>query len=204
MQVISFYFSINSQLGDVVHPDTVTSFIEAFKICGLNPQAFRAGYGLAEHCCGRKFHGFFNLVEIGAVLNGKTFLHVNKTELELNHVVVPGNCVVSSCGKSEPDVHVVIVDPTTKKRLHKNCVGEIWLNSPSVAIGYWKNPELTKAAFGYQTPFSNQVRATIEGEEDMKYLRTGDYGFLDDNGRLYITGRLKDLLYVVNFKEFSF
>lgn len=139
----------------------------------------------------------FSNFETGAVISGRTFLHVNKSELELNHRVVPGSAVLSSCGLPEPDVHVVIVDPKTKKRVSRLSIGEIWLHSPSVATGYWRNPELTQTTFGYFISiFIYQVRATIEGEEDIPYLRTGDYGFLDDSGRLYTTGRLKDLIII--------
>jgi 8-amino-7-oxononanoate synthase len=66
-------------------------------------------------------------------------------------------------------------------------VGEIWIRSPSVAHGYWNNREATNNAF----------RARMAGaESDGKvYLRTGDLGFIN-NGELYVTGRLKDLIIV--------
>ena len=54
--------------------------------------------------------------------------------------------------------------------------GEIQIKSPANMLGYYKEPELTKEAF------------TADG-----WLRTGDKGGLDAQGRLRITGRVKDL-----------
>jgi acyl carrier protein len=63
-------------------------------------------------------------------------------------------------------------------------VGEVWISGPSVTAGYWQQPELTSEIF----------RATLPGY-DRTFLRTGDLGFID-RGRLFITGRIKDLLIV--------
>ena len=56
-------------------------------------------------------------------------------------------------------------------------VGEICVKSPGVMRGYYDNPEATARAL------------SPDG-----WLRTGDLGFLDDEGCLYVTGRLKDLM----------
>jgi acyl-CoA synthetase (AMP-forming)/AMP-acid ligase II len=64
-------------------------------------------------------------------------------------------------------------------------VGEIWVSSPSVAQGYWNQPEETKRTF------QAYLAATGEGP----FLRTGDLGFLQE-GELFVTGRLKDLIII--------
>ncbi|MFK0243673.1 fatty acyl-AMP ligase [Amycolatopsis azurea] len=61
--------------------------------------------------------------------------------------------------------------------------GEIWVKGPNVAAGYWRRPELTAEVFG----------AELDGEGG--WLRTGDLGTIRD-GRLSVTGRLKDLIIV--------
>jgi len=61
--------------------------------------------------------------------------------------------------------------------LGANAEGEVCVRSPGVMQGYYNNPEATR-----------QVLAP-DG-----WLRTGDLGFLDDEGYLYVTGRLKDLI----------
>ncbi|MDR3114416.1 MAG: AMP-binding protein [Treponema sp.] len=56
-------------------------------------------------------------------------------------------------------------------------IGEIAVKSPSLMLGYYKNPEATAALF------------TAEG-----YLKTGDLGYRDDQGFIYISGRKKNLI----------
>ncbi|WP_165679727.1 condensation domain-containing protein, partial [Metapseudomonas otitidis] len=58
---------------------------------------------------------------------------------------------------------------------------EIWASGPSIAHGYWRNPEATAKAF--------------VDRDGTSWLRTGDLGFLRD-GELFVSGRLKDMLIV--------
>ncbi len=55
-------------------------------------------------------------------------------------------------------------------------LGHVCLRSPAVMRGYWRDPEATRAAF------------TADGA-----VRTGDLGFLDDRGRLHLSGRSKEM-----------
>jgi acyl-CoA synthetase (AMP-forming)/AMP-acid ligase II len=65
-------------------------------------------------------------------------------------------------------------------------VGEVWVAGPHVAQGYWRNPEATASVF--------TARTASGGAQD--WLRTGDLGFLGEDGELYITGRIKDLIII--------
>jgi acyl carrier protein len=58
------------------------------------------------------------------------------------------------------------------------------VHGPSVANGYWNNPEATEEGF----------RATL-GDDPTPFMRTGDLGFIDD-GQIHITGRAKDAIVV--------
>ena len=89
------------------------------------------------------------------------------------------------CGHVLPEEIVVIVDPETHVPTPPDQVGEIWVTGPSVGQGYWKKPEETELTF----------RAKLVGDEENRWLRTGDLGFLDD-GELFVTGRLKDLIII--------
>ena len=66
----------------------------------------------------------------------------------------------------------------------ENREGEICVKGPNVMLGYFKDPEATKATF-----------------DEEGYFRTGDYGKLDEEGWIYITGRLKNLIILSNGKN---
>ncbi len=81
-------------------------------------------------------------------------------------------------------VAAVIVDPVTQEMLPSGRVGEIWVQSRSVAQGYWGRPEETATTFG-----------ALLADGRGPFLRTGDTGFFAD-GELFVVGRLKDLIIV--------
>ena len=89
------------------------------------------------------------------------------------------------CGENLPDQKIVIVDPETLAACPPGRIGEIWVQGPSVAQGYWQQPEATERTF----------RARLKDTGEGPFLRTGDLGFLQD-GELFVTGRLKDLIIV--------
>ena len=78
-----------------------------------------------------------------------------------------------------------IVDPDRQTLLSDNRIGEIWVSSDSVGLGYLNRPAETEQAF----------QAMLPEDPGVKFLRTGDLGFLH-RGQLYVTGRLKDLIIV--------
>ena len=83
-------------------------------------------------------------------------------------------------------VTIKIVDPETRTLVPNGETGEIFVSSPSVCLGYWGRPELSEEIF----------RARLNPDDGLRYLRTGDLGYFDDEGRLYICARLKDMIIV--------
>lgn len=82
-------------------------------------------------------------------------------------------------------VGVPIIDEKIKIRdPDENGEGEICVKGPNVMLGYYQDPEATAAVF-----------------DEEGYFRTGDYGRLDDEGWLYITGRLKNIIVLSNGKN---
>lgn len=96
------------------------------------------------------------------------------------------------CGIPEraEGVHVVIVNPETTRAVADGKVGEIWVNSPSKALGYWNNADVTQESF-----FASYYSDDSSEPSSEQFLRTGDLGFLH-RGELFICGRLKDLIIV--------
>ncbi len=85
-----------------------------------------------------------------------------------------GNFRHGSVGKPIPCVDIRIEN------------GEILIKGPNVMLGYYKNPEATKEVF------------TEDG-----YLHSGDLGYFDEDGYLYITGRCKNLILLDNGENVS-
>jgi acyl-CoA synthetase (AMP-forming)/AMP-acid ligase II len=82
-----------------------------------------------------------------------------------------------TCGRPFPGVEVRIVDPETLIDVPQGERGEIWLRGFCLFEGYYKDPERTAAVL------------TSEG-----WLRSGDIGALDSDGRIIYAGRFKDML----------
>ncbi|HEY2292550.1 MAG TPA: amino acid adenylation domain-containing protein, partial [Thermoanaerobaculia bacterium] len=136
-----------------VRASTLERFAAAFAPCGLRREALYPCYGLAEA----------TLFVTGG--------HGARVERER-----------VSCGRAWMGQRIVAVDPETGEERPAGAEGEIWISGPSVARGYWENPESTAMGF-------NAFLPTGEGP----FLRTGDLGFLS-GGELYVSGRLKDLI----------
>jgi acyl-CoA synthetase (AMP-forming)/AMP-acid ligase II len=94
----------------------------------------------------------------------------------------PQRCPSSGPRLTDRPADVRIVDPETHVELPENQVGEIWVQGPNVADGYWRQPERSAEVFG----------AVCDGLPG-HWLRTGDLGFFHD-GLLFVSGRRKDLV----------
>ncbi|MGY1952550.1 non-ribosomal peptide synthetase [Pseudomonas pergaminensis] len=152
--------------------DTLERFAEKFATCGFTPNNFFASYGLAEATL---------FVAGGTRGQGIAALRVDEQALAANRAEPGQGSAIMSCGTSQPEHAVLIADPQTLTELPDNRVGELWASGPSIAHGYWRNPEATAKTFVQHA--------------GRTWLRTGDLGFIRD-GEVYITGRLKDLLIV--------
>ena len=80
-------------------------------------------------------------------------------------------------GRIMPEVEVRIVDPATGADVPPGADGELWARGYVVMKGYYKMPEATAAAI------------TTDG-----WLRSGDQASIDRDGRVRITGRIKDII----------
>ncbi len=85
--------------------------------------------------------------------------------------------LLRSAGHPLPWVEMRIVDPVHGCDCEAGAVGEVWLRAPNVMGGYYNRPAATTAAL------------TPDG-----WLRTGDGGYRDEEGYLFLTDRIKDMI----------
>jgi acyl-CoA synthetase (AMP-forming)/AMP-acid ligase II len=86
-------------------------------------------------------------------------------------------------GVSVPNTECRIIDPETLTDLPHGEDGELWVRGPQVMKGYHRNP-----------------KATAETIVEDGWLRTGDIAHFDDEGYLFITDRLKELIKYKGFQ----
>lgn len=104
----------------------------------------------------------------------------------------PGCGAVHPCKLTElTRPHLAIVDPDSRRPVPDGTAGEIWVSGPSNGAGYINLAEESAALFG----------ASLAGDVDTAWLKTGDVGVISRD-RLYVTGRLKDIL-IVNGRKIA-
>lgn len=118
-------------------------------------------------------HGAFPTVEL-AQFYGATETSSIVTCLR-NEEALIGTPLLGSCGRAVPGVAVRVVSDDGKE-CEAGAVGEIVVRGDNVTIGYWNNPEATKAAL-----------------KDGWY-HTGDLGTMRDGGYLFVVDRKKDMI----------
>jgi len=169
---------VASNGAEPIREATLREFAEAFKPCGFRWSSFCPSYGLAEATL---------KVTTVPVDEAPLILSLDSDALELGHVVEAGDqesriVRVVGCGRSAIGAEILIVDPQTLEPCAVDRVGEIWVATPSVPLGYWNQPEETARTFH---------AFTADGRGP--FLRTGDLGFVFGK-ELFVTGRLKDLI----------
>jgi long-chain acyl-CoA synthetase len=93
---------------------------------------------------------------------------------------VEGPNKIGSVGMPLPDVEIRIVDPEGGAGLPAGEVGEVLIKAPQLMAGYWDDPE--------------ETAATVRTHAGGRWLHTGDLGYLDGDGYLFIVDRMKDLI----------
>jgi len=98
------------------------------------------------------------------------------------YVNAPGDMVIGSCGKAMKGVEGRIVDPQPQEDGGPP-VGELAIRGPVVMKGYWNRPDATASVM-----------------KDGWFL-TGDLGYFDSKGHLFLTGRKKEVIVLSNGKN---
>ena len=82
-----------------------------------------------------------------------------------------------SCGRLLPGCEARVVDVSSKAEAGVGETGEIWLRGPQIMKGYWNN-----------------AAANAETLMDDGWMKTGDLGYFDSDGHVFLVDRLKELI----------
>lgn len=151
---------------ELVKPRTMDRFTRAFQSYHFNPQAFYPAYGLTE---------------------ATLMVSANKPLAPLRRMNIPflASSEIVSCGKPMDDIMVRIVQDN--RDMQPLEVGEIWIAGSTIARGYWNDPQATAIKFDQNLDNDSSYLRS--------YVKSGDLGFVDHDGFLYILGRLDDQIY---------
>jgi len=155
---------------DMIRPDVMQSFVDAFGDAGFKATAFLPSYGLAEATLA---------VSIMPPGEGIRVELVEETQLsgqEGRHDRPQRYRAIVNCGKPARDMKIEIREEDGTP-LPERAIGKVWCAGPSVMVGYFRDPEATAACMQ-------------DG-----WLDTGDMGYMSD-GYIYIVGRAKDMIIV--------
>ena len=164
-----------------VNHESLAKFTATFGPFGFRPEAFYPCYGMAEATLiisggDKKFPAKTKTIS-GKKLEKNLVVEASPTDADAKTLV--------SCGYSLADQQIAIVNPQTLTPCKLGEIGEIWVAGPSIANGYWNKSVAINSTF----------QAQLEEVADLNFLRTGDLGFIDQ-GELFVTGRLKDVIII--------
>ena len=161
--------------GDMVRPEALNAFAEAFEPFGFNPKAFAPSYGMAEATLAISFPTLGEPITVD---------EVDMRHFTRSGVAQPASAVTSPehkrgfvlCGRALPD-HEIKVRDEDGNAVEERVVGRIFIKGPSLTPGYFSDPDASAAMY------------------DGEWLDTGDMGYFLD-GQIVITGRAKDLIII--------
>ncbi len=159
---------------DMIRPDVMQNFVNAFADAGFKASAFTPSYGLAE------------AVLAVTVMPPGEGIRVELVEEERlsgtpRDISRPARYrAIVNCGKPLPDMNVLITGEDGHAR-GDHQIGKVWCQGPSVMDSYFRDPNATEDCL-------------VDG-----WLDTGDMGYMAD-GYLFIVGRAKDMI-IINGKN---
>ncbi|WP_093333411.1 fatty acyl-AMP ligase [Sphingomonas rubra] len=160
---------------DMIRPDVMQGFVDAFADAGFQASAFLPSYGLAEAT-----------LAVTLMPPGEGIRVELVEETELSGGDTGGDRprrfrAIVNCGKPVRDMAVEVREEDGTP-LPERAIGKVWCSGPSVMVGYFRDDAATAACM------APDAHGTA-------WLDTGDMGYLSD-GYLYIVGRAKDMIIV--------
>ncbi|MEZ0497013.1 fatty acyl-AMP ligase [Sphingomonas sp. IW22] len=155
---------------DMIRPDVMQKFVDAFADAGFQASAFLPSYGLAEAT-----------LAVSIMPPGEGIVVELVEETQLSGISAEGDRpqryrAIVNCGRPVRDMEVEIREEDGAP-LPDKAIGKVWCRGPSIMEGYFRDEASTAACMK-------------DG-----WLDTGDMGYLSD-GYVYIVGRAKDMIII--------
>ncbi len=159
---------------DMIRPDVMQNFVDAFQGAGFKASAFLPSYGLAEAT-----------LAVSIMPPGEGIRVELVEETQLSGAAAKQDRpqryrAIVNCGKPVRDMAIEVREEDGTP-LPDRAIGKVWCKGPSIMEGYFRDPESTTACM-------------VDG-----WLDTGDMGYMS-GGYIYIVGRAKDMI-IVNGKN---
>ncbi|MGV3512553.1 MAG: fatty acyl-AMP ligase [Novosphingobium sp.] len=160
---------------DMIRPDVMQNFVNAFADAGFKAEAFLPSYGLAEATLAVTIMPPGEGIRVELVEEER----LSGTPRDLSRPARYRAMV--NCGVPVLGMEVAIRGESGKELAHHH-IGKVWCRGSSVMHSYFRDAEATDACM-------------VDG-----WLDTGDMGYVDENGYLFIVGRAKDMI-IINGKN---
>jgi fatty-acyl-CoA synthase len=155
---------------DMIRPDVMQNFVDAFADAGFQASAFLPSYGLAEATLA------VSIMPPGEGIRVELVAETDLSGGEDRKDRPQRFRAIVNCGKPVRDMAVEIREEDGTP-LPERAIGKVWCRGPSVMVGYFRDEAATEAC--------------LAGG----WLDTGDMGYMSD-GYIYIVGRAKDMIIV--------
>ena len=165
---------------DMIRPDVMQGFVNAFAPAGFKASAFLPSYGLAEATLA------VTLMPPGEGIRVELVEEERLSGAQRDLSRPARYRAIVNCGKAVKDMALEIRGARGEV-LGDHQIGKVWCKGPSVMVGYFRDPEATEACL-------------VPSEDGQgAWLDTGDMGYMVD-GYLFIVGRAKDMI-IINGKN---
>jgi fatty-acyl-CoA synthase len=159
---------------DMIRPDVMQGFVNAFAEAGFKASAFLPSYGLAEATLA------VTLMPPGEGIRVELVEEERLSGAPRDLSRPARYRAIVNCGKAVKDMALEIRGEKGQV-LADHHIGKVWCKGPSVMVGYFRDTQATEACM-------------VDG-----WLDTGDMGYMVD-GYLFIVGRAKDMI-IINGKN---